>query len=329
MPSEPLYPFIQYLKKVEAAGIYDVRRAWQRTGQTLNDFEDDSFLISADIYYDYWDQLVDEPTFAQNVVEIAKHAAHSPLLSQIQLLICAPNLVTAMERLQHFPPLTSPVHTYPEWRGKDFCLLPTDTKTHRLLPEPLLQFLCVFFYEIHGLCTLKTTRPTWVTMSKTIDNWEAIEDAIGVKIHENPRPVIAYAHDVAHLPFITHNEILWDGFLSSFKNRISNDQKLQSVTSQVKLELTASLSFGLCDIDTICQKLNMSKRSLQRKLEHENTRFQDIITDVRREQSFHYLKYSDLSISEIAYRLGYSDSAAFSRAFKAWNGTSPSTFRKN
>jgi AraC-like DNA-binding protein len=72
----------------------------------------------------------------------------------------------------------------------------------------------------------------------------------------------------------------------------------------------------------------MSLRTLQRKLEEENTSYSALSKSVRKEMAHNYIQDSQLSINEISYLLGFAEQANFTRAFKRWYGESPSEYRK-
>jgi AraC-like DNA-binding protein len=68
---------------------------------------------------------------------------------------------------------------------------------------------------------------------------------------------------------------------------------------------------------------------LQRKLHEEQTSFSEIYNSIRRELANEYVQDSQMSMTEIAYLLGFSEQANFSRAFRRWYGISPSEARQN
>ncbi|CAI8248416.1 MAG: HTH-type transcriptional regulator VirS [Marinobacterium sp. xm-d-530] len=80
-------------------------------------------------------------------------------------------------------------------------------------------------------------------------------------------------------------------------------------------------------MESVANKLNITTRTLRRKLADEGTRFQDIKDSVRRDHAIHLLNQSALSIQSIASQLGYSETAAFIRAFTKWTGQTPKVFR--
>jgi AraC-like DNA-binding protein len=74
--------------------------------------------------------------------------------------------------------------------------------------------------------------------------------------------------------------------------------------------------------------LALSERSLNRHLAREGTTYAELLARVQAERAQNLLRNGELSVSEIGYRLGYSEPAAFSRAFTHWVGQSPSKWRK-
>ncbi len=96
-------------------------------------------------------------------------------------------------------------------------------------------------------------------------------------------------------------------------------------THKILIEL---LPTGTPSIEKLAAAVGMSKRCLNRHLQDENTSYREILNETRLNLATQYLSQPGLSIIEIAFRLGYSDSANFTRAFKRWHGTSPKSFRK-
>jgi AraC-like DNA-binding protein len=85
---------------------------------------------------------------------------------------------------------------------------------------------------------------------------------------------------------------------------------------------------GDVQIETVARALATSTRSLQRRLAEAGISYQQLLDNTRRDAADEYLADPRLSIGEVAYLLGYSEPAAFHRAFKRWNGITPQSFRK-
>ena len=72
---------------------------------------------------------------------------------------------------------------------------------------------------------------------------------------------------------------------------------------------------------------NMTSRTLHRRLISEGTSYREILDDVKQTLAISYLTNTDMTIKEISYFLGYEDDRNFSRAFRRWQGMSPSQYR--
>lgn len=81
-------------------------------------------------------------------------------------------------------------------------------------------------------------------------------------------------------------------------------------------------------IDYIAEELNLSKRTLQRRLQQQHISFAQLRDQVRFHYSIGYLIEQNMSIDSISASLDFSDRTSFTNAFKRWTNLSPSTFRK-
>ncbi len=79
--------------------------------------------------------------------------------------------------------------------------------------------------------------------------------------------------------------------------------------------------------ESIARQLHMSSRTLNRKLQQEGVSFRRLFDKYRLELSLTLLNQSECNITSIAYELGFSDSSAFSRAFKKWTGEAPTALK--
>jgi AraC-like DNA-binding protein len=81
------------------------------------------------------------------------------------------------------------------------------------------------------------------------------------------------------------------------------------------------------DIESMALALGMNSRTLRRRLEADQTSYRQILAEVHAHLAIEYLRKTDMTTEEIAYRLDYSDAANFRRAFKRWTQHSPTHFR--
>ncbi len=115
-----------------------------------------------------------------------------------------------------------------------------------------------------------------------------------------------------------------DPLLRLFEEETERDPFLGSMRQSI----IRLLPQGDMSIDKVAGELNVSRRTLQRRLSDRETQFLQILQDVREELALRYLTDERLGITEIAFLLGYADQGSFSSAFKAWQGLSPRDYRR-
>lgn len=84
----------------------------------------------------------------------------------------------------------------------------------------------------------------------------------------------------------------------------------------------------LPSLDVMAERFCVSSRTLKRRLAERDTTYRDIVEAVLKDRAIQLLRYTNQSISEIAFELGYADLSNFSRAFRKWTGKSASEFRQ-
>ncbi len=97
--------------------------------------------------------------------------------------------------------------------------------------------------------------------------------------------------------------------------------------SRIAAYLDAASAESLPDISETAHHFGMSERGLRRRLEAEGRSFSSLADDVRARIGIRWLTESETPIKEIAYKLGFSRTSAFRRAFKRWTGSTPAACR--
>jgi AraC-like DNA-binding protein len=96
---------------------------------------------------------------------------------------------------------------------------------------------------------------------------------------------------------------------------------------RVEAELAPLLATGPLRVGPVAKALGCSRQTLYRRLKAEGLTFAQVLDGLRRREALKLVRDAALPVKEIAWRLGFSDPAAFSRAFKRWTGKSPQAFR--
>ena len=103
----------------------------------------------------------------------------------------------------------------------------------------------------------------------------------------------------------------------------------RDIISRVRQVVANCLVHGEPDKEIVTTELNLSPRTLQRRLSAQHSSVKKIIDETRHQLSLDYMNQKHLSIKEIAFSLGFSDPSNFSRAFKRWEGMTPKDYRKS
>ena len=104
----------------------------------------------------------------------------------------------------------------------------------------------------------------------------------------------------------------------------------QEIDVRVRLAIIRALTRSEdCNRHNIARMLGFQERTLNRHLFKKGTSFEAIRDEVRRDLAFRYLARPDLSLCEIAGRLGYSELAVLSRCCRRWFGIPPRQLRQD
>jgi AraC-like DNA-binding protein len=98
---------------------------------------------------------------------------------------------------------------------------------------------------------------------------------------------------------------------------------------RVRAQLIEHLPGGHISEAQIASALHVSRRTLQRKLRDRGMSFSQLVDTARRELGQQYVRDPQYSFNEIAFLLGFTEPANFSRAFKRWYGKTPSQYRQD
>lgn len=103
--------------------------------------------------------------------------------------------------------------------------------------------------------------------------------------------------------------------------------KKGDIVQQIQTIILENLPDGHVSDKMVAKELNLSERSMQRRLQERKTTFRVLLDGVREMVAKQYIENPVNRMSDIAFLLGFSEQSAFSRAFKKWTGKSPVEYR--
>lgn len=143
----------------------------------------------------------------------------------------------------------------------------------------------------------------------------------------SPRFELRFHADILQYPLKSHHSDTLKACLTSCDAIIDTLESPHLLVNQIKAMLYQSAG-SFPSIEDITTHFGCSSRTLRRELAKVGTSFQVLLNQVRCELAKEYLVHTELSVDEIAHRLGYSDASNFRRGFKSWTGRPPQALRK-
>jgi AraC-like DNA-binding protein len=138
--------------------------------------------------------------------------------------------------------------------------------------------------------------------------WQQMFSGFEEPEHERPNPFVA--------------------FLEALGGAIERrGQEPPSFCRQVEAVVEPLLANGGANIDRVASQLGLSRQTLYRRLKAEGETFEHLLDGLRHRLALQLIRDGGLSVKQASWRLGFSEPAAFSRAFKRWTGSAPSAAR--
>src|SRR5262245_28815451 len=160
------------------------------------------------------------------------------------------------------------------------------------------------------------------------DDVTAFEQALGCPVRSGASwNGVAIEPSTCRLPMRRRDPILRKFLESQADAILANTPARAGVAVDVRRALASRAASGATRMSAIARQLGMSERTLHRRLADDGVTYQEVLEEMRKAAAGRYLDESTLAIGEIAYLLGYSEPAAFHRAFKRWYATTPEHFR--
>ncbi len=317
------YPFVPATRKACAALKISPDKVLRRVGLPLDSFRDEEARITATEHYAIWHAIAAEAKRPGLPLSLGKAQAHVPYNVAVYAFSCSPNMEMGADRLALFKPLVGPIGLKVEKSPSTFSITFTSSDPDAPLPSGLGAFEVAYFIELVRIFTAEHVVPVAVNLTAPIDLQSEYDAHLGVAARFSNATKIVFSREDAQLPFVSANAELWAGFQETLTARLLERDRDALMSTRVKKALLEILPSGRSSVEDVCDRLHVSKRSLQRHLKTEGQTFQAILDATRSELSMQYLAKDDISVEEISYLLAFRDPNSFYRAFRNWTGMTP------
>jgi AraC-like DNA-binding protein len=143
-----------------------------------------------------------------------------------------------------------------------------------------------------------------------------------------PHNGFVISSSLLHTPVISHDSRLCAELEAQAEQMLSKLPRAGDLSRKVQELISAELRGGNPSADNVAERLSMHPKTLSRRLKSEGTSHQQLLDQLRYQLAERYLRRPNMSIGEVAFLLGYSDTSSFNKAFKRWTGAAPQAYRQ-
>lgn len=146
-------------------------------------------------------------------------------------------------------------------------------------------------------------------------------------LFRQPRTALIFSKEYMSVPLRYADPSLKTMMEATGETMLKQYQQESNIANEARAVIHKLLPTAEHDMEVVAQHLQLSPRVFSKKLQAAGYQYKDLVEEVRRDLADYYLSSQSMSITDIAFLLGYSEQSAFSRAFKKWTGYSPKDYR--
>lgn len=200
-----------------------------------------------------------------------------------------------------------------------------------IIPHMIDNVLASWTQFARYLADLPEGKPYCVQLERTQPNTEELatyQDMFGCNIEFNAkRSALIVDDDVLEIPLRQPDPSLLQSLTQQAESLMDELKQKKTIILQVRAVLRQLMEHELPRKEKVAEALDMTERTLQRRLQEAGTGYQQLLDDIRRETAIEWLTTTQVAINEIANNLGFSEVRSFHRRFKSWTGHAPGEYR--
>jgi AraC-like DNA-binding protein len=246
------------------------------------------------------------------------------------VLASAPTLGDAFARAERYSAITNEGIVVRCIRDDAFRVQFTYLGVPRHSDRHQIEFWAMTLVRIARQLTGSKLRPLRVTLVHPRSGASGgLEAAFGCRVDFGERQdELAFASDCANLTVRGADPYLHDLLIGYCEQALAHrNRPAEALMTSVENAITPLLPHGRARVEVVARALGMSQRTLARRLASEDLTFTMVLDAMRTNLATHYLRDETLSVSQVAWLLGFQEVGAFTYAFKRWNGQTPTQYR--
>ena len=316
--------FWSWLQKYDLAPTAALRHAHL----PLVAYEDETYLLTSAQFFALWrsiGEMCPDPAFGLNFASQVDFAA-LPLATLASYH--ALDYRDALTRQARFYQLCAPAEMLIQERRDECVILKKWLYAIEEEPPLLVDACMAILVELGRRGAQVPIRPKRIDLKQRRKRGSTHEAYFNCPVNfgASRNAIVLHSEDLDR-PFATYNAEFLEMVQSALEKKARGCREETSASEQVKWLLKQMLAGGRPDITDVARELGLSVRTLQRRIVEEGTTFRGLLLAVRQELVRNFFAQPGIQINEVAFQLGYEDTNSFYRAFRNWEGTTPSQWR--
>ena len=262
----------QYQQLLKQNG-FDIDKVLRAAKLPENLFTHEQIRLTEQEYYTLMNIIENQATDRQTLLNMATYNGIETFSAPILAAYCSENGLRFIERLGQYKPLIGPI-VYEISKDNDSVTVKLKSLNDLLIESKFyIVSELIFLINLISKTTEVKIKPLKITSTFT-DFDQYLVDVLQVTPIIDEANSITFKATDLELPFLTDNAALRSYLTPELKRRLSELEVDESFSAQVRSVLVDLLPAGESTIEDVARKLNISKRTLQRKLKEEQTSFQ-------------------------------------------------------
>lgn len=320
--------FLQVIDSLESSNV-NCESLCSQVSINYQQMKADDGRINIDLAFDFWQALSDQLNDSEIGLKLAKNVNVSGFKALGFSLLTSDTLLDACQRLVRYQKIMGDAgHVSLEPHDDHYSFVIELVGNKRSAPHHPIDASFASLLNIMSWILRSQVTPVWVHLKRLPpENTACYEEVFNcLPKFLQIRNEIAFSKATLQAPLLSA-----DKSLAHLHDKIT-EQDLQSLSAdglscKVREIIIRKLPQGEVKLEDILAYFSIGKRTFQRKLKEEGYTFFQLVDESRKNTAKEYVNNTQLSFEEIAFLLGFTEHANFSRAFKRWYGCTPGQYR--
>ncbi|MDR6954781.1 AraC-like DNA-binding protein [Ancylobacter sp. 3268] len=241
----------------------------------------------------------------------------------------APDFRSALAALSRYKSLTCPEFVEVEVKGGEAAVRYRWLQATGPVPRLLVDMTMASLHQLARRGSGGKVTPIRLELTRRPIDEELLRSHFGCPIvFGAASDAMVFDRAALDVPFLTADGTAFAQVLDGLERRIRQGEGFHAFVGEVRVAIARQLSDGRrLSVTAVAGRLNLSSRTLQRRLHELGTSFQEQLAEVRRTTASRLLVATDLDAVAISMLVGFVEPNSFVRAFRRWERTTPARWR--